>query len=120
MQNDYKFIPIKLKNFTQLFFVFVLQSVHERAPWGERNGIGGPPGGGPPGNPEESTRGGGSWRTRESFGGRRHEDQNDDGWRKPRWRRGDEDEEGHRNSSGSRRLNRSWSEDENHDNIPEW
>ncbi|OXA51693.1 GRB10-interacting GYF protein 2 [Folsomia candida] len=99
------------------------QSNHERTAWGDRNGVVGSVGG-PPGvaGPEESNRGGGSWRSRESFGGRRvsEEGTNDDGWRKPRWRRGDEAEDEYRSGSNSRRLHRSWSEEENHDNIPEW
>ncbi|OXA59526.1 GRB10-interacting GYF protein 2 [Folsomia candida] len=99
------------------------QSNHERTVWGDRNGVVGSVGG-PPGvaGPEESNRGGGSWRSRESFGGRRvsEEGTNDDGWRKPRWRRGDEAEDEYRSGSNSRRLHRSWSEEENHDNIPEW
>ncbi len=115
-----------------LLSFFFSQSNHERTSWGERNGVGGPPGsGGGPllddlGGPRTTT---GNWRNREGFGagGRRvlEENEGDNGWRKPRWRRGDEPEEpesSYRSSSGStsRRLHRSWSEEENHDNIPEW
>lgn len=109
------------------------QSNHERTAWGEKNG--GPLGGGlisggPPlglGDDAGGRGGSGSWRSRESFGGRRGILEGDssgeqDGWRKPRWRRGDEEgEEYGRSSGGGRRLlHRSWSEEENHDNIPEW
>lgn len=125
VHTDYRQRKKSLKSIHGIICVHfkLVQSNHERTAWGDRNGVVGSVGG-PPGvaGPEESNRGGGSWRSRESFGGRRvsEEGTNDDGWRKPRWRRGDEAEDEYRSGSNSRRLHRSWSEEENHDNIPEW